>query len=84
MKDIRPCPYCGGEVEVVRLNRKLPKDNPTYRIQCRNCKMLVARGTKFEKETKAEGKERIKQYEAETAKRFAKTDNSTWRRNEHN
>jgi hypothetical protein len=82
MSDIRPCPYCGGEVEVVRLNRKKEKDEPVYRISCRRCKALVARGTKFEKETDEEGRERIKQYEDEIAKRMSPIHAGTWRQSE--
>ena len=63
MRDIKPCPYCGGEVEVVKLIPKF-KGEEVYRIQCMNCKKTVARGLKFECETDAEGKQRIKEYKA--------------------
>ena len=79
MLNVRPCPYCGGEVDVVRLNRKKEKDEPTYRISCRNCKALVARGTKFDKETIEEGRERIKQYEDDIAKRMSPINAGIWR-----
>lgn len=65
MKGLNPCPYCGGEVEVVRLNRKRMADPPMYRIECRKCHALVARGTGFPDESKAKAKERIQQYEDE-------------------
>ena len=69
MKNIKPCPYCGGEVEVVKLKND-KKKRPQYRIECRNCRQLVAKGLKFEKETDQEGKERIKQYEEVISKRM--------------
>lgn len=71
MKGIRPCPYCGGEVEVIRLADDKETGKRTYRIECRNCRKLVARGRKFKDETEAEGKERIKDYERVQAERFA-------------
>lgn len=95
MLNIRPCPYCGGEVEVVRIpdivtytyktdkktgkKEKIEHREKQYRIECKHCRTLVAKGTKFEKETKAEGLERIKQYEAETEKRFAKINCGVWK-----
>ena len=79
MQNVRPCPYCGGEVEVVRIQDKITyiekmvngekvkekKADKQYRIECKKCKKLVAKGTKFECETDAEGAQRIKDYEAE-------------------
>ena len=62
MEGIRPCPYCGGEVEVVKLNKKKGEKESKYRISCLHCKTTVARGYKFDKETIAEGNERIAQY----------------------
>lgn len=62
MKGIRPCPYCNGEVEVVRLSDgKFGKK--MYRIECRRCRRTVGRGLGFPNETIEEAKERIKQYE---------------------
>ena len=76
MKDVRPCPYCSGEVEVVKLNRKSGEKESKYRIQCMHCKMTVARGFKFEKESDAEGKERIKQYNKFIEKKMARISDS--------
>ena len=64
MKDIKPCPYCGGEVEVVRLTDDKATKTRRYRISCMSCKRTVGRGVKFENESDADGKERIKMYEA--------------------
>ena len=75
MKDIRPCPYCGGEVEVVKLIPKV-KGDEWYRIQCMRCKRTVAKGLKFDCETVDEGKERIRQYK-EYIKRVWSPYNST-------
>lgn len=61
MKGVRPCPYCGGEVEVVRL--KDLKGERTYRIQCYRCRKVVGRGLGFPNEKKEEALERIQQYE---------------------
>ena len=63
MKNITPCPYCGGEVEVVKLIPKKTEKGDVYRIECRKCRMTVARGRKFEKENEYQGKKRIKEYE---------------------
>ena len=63
MIGVRPCP-CGGEVEVVKLNKKKGETKDMYRISCRHCGRTVARGFKFEGETDEEGMERIKDYEA--------------------
>ena len=72
MKNIKPCPYCGAEVEVVRMpDRGLEK---TYRIQCKRCHALVARGLTFENESKEDGLERIRQYEAEQSRIFFRKD----------
>lgn len=32
MQNIRPCPYCGGEVEVVKLDKKKNEKVQNYRI----------------------------------------------------
>ena len=65
MRDVLPCPRCGGEVEVVRLKDKVEGKLKTkiYRIQCVQCKAVVPLGTKFPEESDADGKKRIKQYE---------------------
>ena len=68
MKNIRPCPYCGGEVEVVKLIQKKNEERQPYRIQCMRCRQLVARGEGFPIETISEAEERIKDYEREIAK----------------
>ena len=65
MQNIRPCPYCSGEVEVVKLDKKKNEKVQNYRIQCKACKALVARGTGFPCETKKEAEQRIKEYEKE-------------------
>ena len=62
MKNILPCPYCGGEVEVVKLCKKKNDTEFKYRISCMHCKATVARGYKFDKETDKDGKKRIEQY----------------------
>lgn len=72
MEGVRPCPYCGGEVEVIKLvrnqeERKQKKPHP-YRIQCYHCHAVVARGRKFPIETVKEGEERIRQYDEYIAK----------------
>jgi len=65
MRDVLPCPYCGGEVEVVRLRDKVEGKLKTkiYRIQCMQCKAVVPFGTKFPDESEEDGEKRIKQYE---------------------
>lgn len=72
MLGVRPCPYCNGEVEVVKLIPMLQdKTEEVYRIECKKCRRLVARGIKFPDETDAEGAERILQYKNYQAERFA-------------
>ena len=63
MKGIRPCPYCGGEVEVIRLADEKKTHKKMYRIECWGCRRTVGRGLGFPNETVEEAKERIKQYE---------------------
>ena len=70
MQGIRPCPYCGGEVEVVKLNRKPGDKTDFYRIECRSCRKLVSRGTRFPYETPDDGEERIHQYEEFVKERY--------------
>lgn len=72
MEGVRPCPYCGGEVEVIKLSknadeRQQKKPQP-YRIQCYHCHAVVARGQKFPIESVSEGEERIRQYDEYIAK----------------
>ena len=62
MEGLKPCPYCGGEVDMVKLVKYHGEADIPYRISCKNCRMLVARGFKFDKESKRDGDERIKQY----------------------
>ena len=64
MQGVRPCPYCGGEVEVIKLNKRKEDKHFMYRIECMHCHALVARGTGFPNETLKEAGERIKQYNA--------------------
>ena len=71
MIGVKGCPYCGGEVEVVKLIPKKTEKGDVYRISCLKCKMTVARGVKFEKETAAEGKQRIADYNKFIEKKFA-------------
>ena len=68
MKDVIPCPYCGGEVEVVKLVKKKQEKKDVYRIECKICHRLVVRGIGFPCE---EAEERIKQYEAFIAKTYS-------------
>ena len=65
MRDVLPCPYCGGEVEVVRLRDKVEGKLRTkiYRIQCMQCKAVVPFGTKFPDESDEDGEKRIQQYD---------------------
>lgn len=88
MKDVRPCPYCGGEVEVVRVkdketlvtkgNKKEKVTEKQYRIECKRCKALVAKGTKFPNESKHDGESRIRDYEAVIEKQFNKIGCDVW------
>ena len=65
MEGIKPCPYCGGEIEMVKLIRDPKKDkNDVYRIECRKCRKLVAHGQWFPIETPGEGIQRIRDYQA--------------------
>lgn len=70
MKNIRPCPYCGGEVEVVKLGKKKNETRQPYRIQCMRCKQLVARGEGFPIETLSETKDRINDYKREIERMY--------------
>ena len=63
MQGLNPCPYCGGEVEIVKLNKKKAKDEPLYRIECLHCRKLVARGIGFPIESREKAEERIRQYD---------------------
>lgn len=63
MKDILPCPYCGGEVEMVKLPKKPGEKKNLYRIECRMCRKLVTRGLGFPIETPKDAEKRIRQYE---------------------
>lgn len=67
MLGVKPCPYCGGEIEMVKLvmneKEKTEKKPQPYRIECRSCRALVARGQGFPIESESEVKERIDQYD---------------------
>lgn len=66
MENVRPCPYCGGEVEVIKLRKNqddVKKNFQPYRIQCYHCHATVARGRKYPIESDREGEERIQQYQ---------------------
>lgn len=71
MKGLRPCPYCGGEVEMVKLKGRKTDKEPIFRIECYRCRKLVARGYGFPNETSKEVKERIEQYEKITEQKYA-------------
>ena len=62
MQNVKPCPYCGGEIEMVKLIRNKNDKHDVYRIECRKCRKLVARGEWFPIETPGEGLERIRDY----------------------
>lgn len=62
MEGLRPCPYCGGEVEMIKLQAKKKEKSPIFRIECLQCRQLVARGYLFPIESMSEGEERIAQY----------------------
>jgi len=71
MQNVSPCPYCGGEVEVVKLIPVLhDRTDDVYRIECKRCRRLVARGLKFEIESKEQGQKRIEEYKAEINRLF--------------
>lgn len=63
MEGIVPCPYCDGEVEMVKLKARETERDPIFRIECRRCHQLVARGYSFPIETKEIEQKRIAQYE---------------------
>ena len=75
MKNIKPCPYCGGEVELIALrkNEKEKKDKSPqpYRIECQQCKALVARGQGFPIETLSDAEDRIREYKKCLKQKFA-------------
>ena len=62
MLGLNPCPYCGGEVELVKLNKKKPKDPDLYRVECLHCRALTAKGKGFENERPKLEEQRIDQY----------------------
>ena len=62
MEGIKPCPYCGGELEMVKLNKKHKSDPDMFRIECYRCHRLVARGQGFPNETLTDAEERIRDY----------------------
>ena len=68
MKNIKPCPYCGGEVEVIRLADDKETKKRMYRIECWGCRRTVGRGLGFPNESENAAKERILQYERELNK----------------
>ena len=72
MEGIRPCPYCHGEVEVIKLNKLKENDQPVFRIQCRRRKALVVKGRRYPVETVDEGEERIRQYEEIVNRNYSK------------
>ena len=62
MDGVKPCPYCGGRVEIIMLPNYKGERKRQYRIECYQCRRLVARGQKFPIESKTAGDERIRQY----------------------
>lgn len=74
MTGVKPCPYCGGEVEMVKLvktaKEKEDKKPQPYRIECRSCRALVARGQGFPVESEKDIEERISDYEKCIANKF--------------
>lgn len=71
MTGVKPCPYCGGEVEMVKLAMRAKDKIQPYRIECRKCHALVARGQGFPIETLTEAEERIKDYDNYMSNMFA-------------
>lgn len=71
MQNIRPCPYCGGEVEMVKLIKRTNEKRQPYRIQCMTCKKLVARGEGFPVETLSDAENRIKDYNREIERLYS-------------
>lgn len=70
MEGVRPCPYCKGEVEVIRMP-DLDKQK-TYRISCKRCGALVVRGQGFPIETLSDAEDRINDYERFMEKQFSR------------
>lgn len=70
MQNLKPCPYCGGQIEMVKLNKKPNEVRDVYRIECKRCRALVARGEGFPCETISDAEERIKDYNREIARVF--------------
>lgn len=62
MKGVLPCPYCDGEVEVIKLCKKDKEKKAPYRIECKKCRALVARGFGFPDEPEWKSKLRLKEY----------------------
>jgi len=75
MKGIKPCPYCGGEVEVIRLANDKKTGNKMYRLECWGCRKVVGRGTKFPGENDEDAKMRIRQYETVLDRQIGITEN---------
>ena len=69
MQNIRPCPYCGGQIEMVKLNKRPGDKQDAYRIECKRCGALVVRGIGFAGETITEAEERIADYNKEMKKK---------------
>lgn len=63
MQNVKPCPYCGGEVEVIKLIRKKNEKTQPYRIECLRCRRLVARGQGFPIESYTDAQQRLKEYD---------------------
>lgn len=74
MKGVEPCPYCGGEIEMVKLGRtqqeKKDRKPRPYRIECLVCRRLVARGQGFPIESTEKAKKRIRDYEKYIESKF--------------
>lgn len=64
MIGVKGCPYCGGEVEVIRLNKKKTDEFQPYRVECKKCHRVAARSEGgFPIESSLDMKERIQDYE---------------------
>ena len=55
---------------MIKLPRKKDDNCDMYRIECKRCRRLVARGEKFPIESPGEGIERIRQYKEVIAQRM--------------
>lgn len=61
MKELKPCPFCGGKVKIINID---PND-AYYMVQCRNknCNAATCFGEINKEEIKTMWNRRIKDYE---------------------